>query len=257
MRFTVLGGTSFDVFLQWANPFGVSGDDYDLCVRQTTGALIDCSVDLQNGNDDPIEVVTLSCPPGPACAADIQITRFSGAAQPLKLFCLGCTLLEFAVAGGSIFGHPAVPEVLAVAAAFAGTPTVIEGSSSAGPSTILFPAPATRSKPDLTGVDGVSTTRPGLSPFLGTSAAAPHVAAIAALALSKNPGLSPAELRGILTNAAIDVAPAGFDFNAGFGLPTHSTPSFTGGVLSPAAASMARPARDHGGQRRQRPAVLT
>ena len=46
MRFTVPGGTSFDVFLQWANPFGASGDDYDLCVRQTTGALIDCSADL-------------------------------------------------------------------------------------------------------------------------------------------------------------------------------------------------------------------
>ena len=78
----------------------------------------------------------------------------------------------------------------------------------------------------------MSTTRPGLSPFFGTSAAAPHVAAIAALALSKNPGLSPAQLRGILTSAAIDLAPAGFDFNAGFGLAdAFNAVVFTGGVF--------------------------
>ena len=232
MRFTVPGGTSVDVFLQWANPFGASGDDYDLCVRQTTGALHRLLHVRPGRQRRPDRGRRALVPSRPACAGDIQITRFSGAARPLKLFCLRCTLQEFAVAAGSIFGHPAVPEVLAVAAAFAGTPTVIEGSSSAGPSTILFPAPATRSKPDLTGVDGVSTTRPGFSPFFGTSAAAPHVAAIAALALSKNPGLSPAQLRGILTSAAIDLAPAGFDFNAGFGLAdAFNAVVFTGGVF--------------------------
>jgi hypothetical protein len=232
MRFTAAGGTNVSVILQWANPFGAAGDDYDLCIRQPSSALLACSTSVQDGNDDPIEAVELSCPPGPQCAGDIQITRFSGAARPLKLFCLGCTLQEFAVATGSIFGHEAVPEVLAVVAAPASNPASIEGFSSAGPSTILFPAPENRPKPDLTGIDGVSTTRPGFNPFFGTSAAAAHVAAIAALVLSKNPGLSPAQLRGILTSTAVNLGPAGFDFDSGFGrADAFNAILLTGGVF--------------------------
>jgi subtilisin family serine protease len=237
MHFTAPGGASAFVVLQWANPFGAAGDNYDLCVRTTPGVGVSCSQFVQDGNDDPIESILLVCPPGPSCAGDIQITRVSGAARPLKLYCLRCTLQEFAVPAGSIFGHPAVPEVLAVAAAFSGTPTVIEPFSSAGPSTTVFPAAEERPKPDLTGIDGVSTTRPGFTPFFGTSAAAPHVAAIAALALSKNPGLTPAEVRGILTGAAVDLGPAGFDADSGFGradaldaVDATPLPIFTGGV---------------------------
>ena len=232
MRFTAAGGTTASVILQWANPFGAAGDDYDLCIRQPSSALLGCSTSVQDGNDDPIEVIGLSCPPGPQCAGDIQVTRFSGAARPLKLFCLGCTLQQFAVASGSIFGHQGVPEVLAVAAAPANNPAAIEGFSSAGPSTILFPASETRPKPDLTGIDRVSTTRPGFNPFAGTSAAAPHVAAIAALVLSQTPGLSPAQLRGMLTSTAINLGPAGFDFDSGFGrADALNALVFTGGVF--------------------------
>ena len=45
-----------------------------------------------------------------------------------------------------------------------------------------------RQKPDFTGADGVDTSVRGFRPFFGTSAAAPHLAAIAALVLSGNPG---------------------------------------------------------------------
>jgi subtilisin family serine protease len=236
MRFSAGGGSSPVVVLQWANPFGTAADDYDLCVRLTSGGLLGCSAVVQDGNDDPLEIISLTCPPGPGCTGDIQITRFSGAARPLKLYCLSCTLQQFAVPAGSIFGHQGVPEVLAVVAAFVGTPTVVEGFSSLGPSTILFPAVATRPKPDLTGVDGVTTTRPGFNPFFGTSAAAPHVAAIAALVLSKNPSLGPVQLRNALTGAAIDIGSPGFDSQAGFGLAdAFNALLFTGGAFVAAA----------------------
>jgi subtilisin family serine protease len=51
-----------------------------------------------------------------------------------------------------------------------------------------------------------------LNPFCGTSAAAPHVAAIAALLLQAAPGLSSQQVRDILMRTADDLGPAGFDF---------------------------------------------
>jgi subtilisin family serine protease len=220
LRFRVAGGESGTVILQWANPFGAAGDDYDLCVRQTSGVILGCSADIQDGNDDPIEGLTVSCgaPAGSACAADIQITLFAGSPRLLSMFCVGaCVFDEFNVPAGSIIEHPSVPEVVAVAAASASTPTVIESYSSRGPTTILFPAAESRPKPDVTGIDCVTTSRPGFSPFCGTSAAAPHVAAVAALALEADATLSPLELRGLLKGTAIDLGPVGFDAAFGFG----------------------------------------
>src|SRR5262249_12234974 len=49
-------------------------------------------------------------------------------------------------------------------------------------------------KPDLAAADGVSTAAPGFGSFFGTSAAAPHAAAVAALVLSFNPALTPAPI---------------------------------------------------------------
>jgi hypothetical protein len=121
----------------------------------------------------------------------------------------------------SIFGHPAVPEVVAVAAAGAGTPSIIEAFSSAGPSTILFPAAEIRPKPDVTGVDCVATSRPSrdFNPFCGTSAAAPHVAGIAALVMQAlGPAASIASIRDVLRATADDVPPAGPDTDFGHGV---------------------------------------
>lgn len=217
LRFRVGGNSSATVILQWANLFGAAADDYDLCIRQS-GVLIACSADFQDGNDDPIETVTVGCPPGPPCARDIQITLFAGSPRLLKMFCLGnCIFDEFSVPAGSIIGHPAVPEVVAVAAADADTPTVTEPYSSEGPVTIVFPTTESRAKPDVTGIDCVSTSRPGFTTFCGTSAAAPHVAAVAALALEGGPGLTPLELRGLLKGTAIDLGSSGYDFASGFG----------------------------------------
>jgi hypothetical protein len=219
LAFRVGAGGTASIILQWGNPFGLSGDDYDLCVRQPGGgALVACSLEFQDGNDDPIEGVQVSCPGPGQCAGEIQITRFAGVTRPLKFFCIGsCALDEFIVTAGSIFGHPAVPEVLAVAAAGAASPTTIEPYSSAGPVNILFPGAVTRSKPDVTGIDCVSTTRPGFTTFCGTSAAAPHLAAIAALARQAKPGAGVAELRNILRLSAIDLGTAGFDTSFGSG----------------------------------------
>ncbi|GIF03721.1 S8 family serine peptidase [Actinoplanes siamensis] len=107
-----------------------------------------------------------------------------------------------------------------------------ERFTSDGPRRIFFDADGTavtpgdlsatggtvRNKPEITAADGVVTTVPGFIPFFGTSAAAPHAAAIAALALSGNPGMTNAEVRAALTGTALDLAPAGYDNRTGSGV---------------------------------------
>ena len=75
-------------------------------------------------------------------------------------------------------------------------------------------------KPDLTAADGVSVSGAGgfSNPFFGTSAAAPHAAAIAALIRSANPALTPAQIRTVLTSTAIDIEGVGPDRNTGAGI---------------------------------------
>lgn len=85
-----------------------------------------------------------------------------------------------------------------------------------------------RVKPDVCGPDGVSGHTYGVSFFLGTSAATPHVAGAAALVLSKNPSYSVAELWSFLTSLAIDMGSGGQDNIYGHGR-LNLAPSAGGG----------------------------
>ena len=122
-----------------------------------------------------------------------------------------------------IYGHSANPDVITVAAMnVLATPTLAapnghylraetEATSSQG----------TNGKPDVTGVDGGQSSFPlgvnGLSPFFGTSAAAPAVAAVVALMMDANPLLRamPKEVARILEATAL---PFGTASDAGAGL---------------------------------------
>ncbi len=130
-----------------------------------------------------------------------------------------------------IYGHPAAESAIAVAAYeydYRGQKPyrpVIEYYTSPGPAFLYFDAnyqrvtaPIVRLKPEVAGVDGVATTFFGgpyfNSPysFFGTSAAAPHVAAVAALVLQAagGPGsLDAATVKGVLeaTTPPRDVDP--------------------------------------------------
>ena len=89
------------------------------------------------------------------------------------------------------------------------------------PGNFLSTGGTVRQKPDFTAADGVMTAaepQASFNPFFGTSAAAPHAAAIAALILDADPSLTPAEVRNILVSAAIDIEAAGFDRDSGNGI---------------------------------------
>ena len=76
----------------------------------------------------------------------------------------------------------------------------------------------TLQKPDATAADGVYTKTPGFLPFFGTSAAAPHAAAIAALVKSAHPSLTNAQIINILHTTTLDNMEAGVDRDGGYGI---------------------------------------
>jgi subtilisin family serine protease len=91
------------------------------------------------------------------------------------------------------------------------------------PGNFLSTGGTVRQKPDITAADGVATSFPAypasyFNPFYGTSAAAPHAAAIAALVKSYKPNLSAAQIRNILTSTALDIEAGGYDKDSGYGI---------------------------------------
>ena len=182
------------VFLQWNDRFGSSGNDYDLygCIEgvapsQTAVDSGDCiaSTAEQDGDDNPKE--RLINEESSDRILDLYIKKSSGSSRLLEMHFIDATVHEHNVPNGSIYGHPAVPGALAVGAIQAddfGHDTIAPYSSR-GPSEIYYPSRETRMKPDIVATDGVSITGAGnfRSLFFGTSAAAPHAAAVAALVL--------------------------------------------------------------------------
>ncbi|MEU0790819.1 S8 family serine peptidase [Amycolatopsis sp. NPDC005961] len=136
-------------------------------------------------------------------------------------------------------------------AAFSGA-TKAERFSSDGPRRVFYEADGTpitpgnvsstggevRNKPEITAADGVKTSVTGFSPFFGTSAAAPHAAAIASLVLSGNPGLPPSEVREALINTAIDIETPGRDNVTGSGvILADKVLAYTGASPQPLAVA--------------------
>ncbi|MDZ7622862.1 MAG: S8 family serine peptidase [Ignavibacteriaceae bacterium] len=96
---------------------------------------------------------------------------------------------------------------------------MIESFSSQGPSTIVHPSPISRMTPKITGVDGVSVTGAGGFPstFFGTSAAAPHIAAILAQAWSFDLMQTGDDVRQLLYDWPVDLGTANYDNIFGYG----------------------------------------
>lgn len=134
---------------------------------------------------------------------------------------------------GTIVGHQNSAGAIAVGAVdYRHVPSIhgkstnpdrVEEFSSKGGVPILRDAsgspitPVIRLRPDVVAADGVQTSVHGFTSFYGTSAAAPHAAAIGALLLDGNPSLSPEAVRQALTNSAVDFEDLGFDWESGFG----------------------------------------
>src|SRR5262249_54921380 len=232
------------ITLKWSDPLGASGNDYDLFIlNPTMTAVVASSTNTQNGNDDPIESINNNATAPIFNAGDrIVILRRNGAA--VRALHLNSNRGRLAVGtAGQTFGHNAAGSAFGVAAVGAntagggtftgGATNPVRTFSSDGPRRMFFNPNGTAitpgnvlfgtnggtvlQKPDIAAADRVTTTVPGFNPFSGTSAAAPHAAAVAALLLSFNNALTPGQVRAALTSTALDIEAAGVDRDSGAG----------------------------------------
>jgi subtilisin family serine protease len=216
-------GSTVIIVLEWNDQFEHSGNDYDLYLSQNVLGDLGFSGMDQSGSGDPLEIISFTNFYATIPIAEIDVHKWSGDPKNLEIYIFpmdGALIYPFnLVSSDSIFGHAAVPNAVAVAAAPASSPSTIEYFSSLGPVTIAYPSPETRQKPDITGIDGVAVTGAGgfPSPFYGTSAAAPHIAAVVAQTWEANPYLTPAQVRSALYSSAVDLGTAGRDTTFGYG----------------------------------------
>lgn len=233
---TVAAHATLTVDLQWDEPwFGVASD-LDAFLLSAGGQIIAASFEGntgKKGTQKPVEIVQWENKSSSPANVNLAINRFSGASPLLKFILLenggGVTKTEYPksaggdVVGPTIFGHAGAPGAIALAAVRYDESSAPESFSSRGPVTHFFepvngisPAgallsPETIAKPDVAATDCGATTffahrYNGVTwRFCGTSAAAPHAAAVAALLRQANPLASEQQIRASLTETATAV----------------------------------------------------
>ena len=228
-------GDFVDAILFWDDPWGASTNDYDLYLLDPAGNIVAFSVAGQGsfvGTPRERFVYQNDGPPG---LFRLVVQNFEDRAQrrTLELFVFDApplpgadNTLNFNTRASSMLAQSdAGGGVISMGALVVDNPALdaIRPYSSEGPTNNGV------TKPDAASVDGVSVTGNGGFPstFFGTSAAAPHAAALTALLLEARPALladagdsasqERASLRSILLASAIDLGPAGTDnvFGAG------------------------------------------
>jgi subtilisin family serine protease len=237
--------------LFWADPIGMSSNDYDLFITNSTGSTLKgFSIDTQNGGGDPIEEVVATSLGGNwvnNAANDrlVVVKKSTAQVRAIRVESLFGESLLAITTPGATRGHNAGQNTQSCAATFwnsarigtkpfNGTNNPTEPFSSDGPRKIFFNPNGTPitpgnflfatnggltlQKPDFTAADGVTTKTPGFNPFYGTSAAAPHAAAIAALVISARPALTNTQVSAFMHSTALDNMAPGADRDGGVGV---------------------------------------
>lgn len=241
---TVEAGQELALDLQWAEPWNGVGTDLDAFlldesgnVLTVEGAPVAAIEDNVGGSQRPFEFLSWENE-GPAQEVRLVINRFDGppGSDPRLKFALlengrGVSETEYRqsslgdVVGPTVFGHAGTAAAITAGAVRYDNAGAPERFSSRGPvkhyfGPVIGPAPAAATgeqviaKPDLAATDGGVNTffgvpAAGLWRFFGTSAAAPHAAAVAALARQANPGASAAQVRAVLGATARPVGAFG------------------------------------------------
>jgi hypothetical protein len=236
---TVPAGERVILSLQWDDPFyTTNGVDTNLDIFLLQGSTNTVLAGAANNNitsQTPFEITGYTNSTGSPQNLDVVIRNTQGPSpQRIKYVNFGAdiTFNQFDTNSPTVIGHHSATNAQAVAASPYFDPTNAEPFTSIGPNTIIFEpdgtrkaTPEVRQTPEITAVDGTNTTffgqdieGDGFPNFFGTSAAAPHAAAISALIQEANPNLTPQEVYDVLANTALDIGAPGFDNVTGAGL---------------------------------------
>ncbi|MGJ8650700.1 MAG: S8 family serine peptidase [Opitutaceae bacterium] len=219
-------GGVLEVWMQWNDQLG-NAADYDVLLEdKSTGTAISAANYTRSGlgSGYPGEYAVYQNNGTQQVIVDVRVQYKGGNVnRTIEMFfemfngtTLNGTTAASMSATDAIIGHTAEPSVVAVGAVDHSTPTVIESFSSQGPVTHND---GQYIKPDIVATDNVSVTTPFYSPFLGTSAASPHVAGLLALAWEWSPEASASGLISAMTSTASDLGAPGIDNVFGSGFP--------------------------------------
>ncbi len=229
-------GATLAVDLQWDEPWEGVETDLDAYLLNATGGLLRQSREENLAEQVPAEY--LEWPNTSSTTKTVQLVvnrRVAGEGDPAVKFALvenggGVEATEYPrssggdVVGPTIFGHSGSAAAISTGAVFFADSSEPEEYSSRGPVRHDFgpvegggpaaklPVPEELSKPDVVATDCVRTTffaefvEPALFPtgwyFCGTSSAAPHAAAVAALMREAKPTATPEDIREALAAGA-------------------------------------------------------
>lgn len=254
-RVTVPTGGIFRLSFQWDSPFASAGgvgssNDLNIYLVNPATSTVVAQGRTSNIGGDAVEVPAFLNNTA-YTQFDVLITSAAGSLPGIIKyvdFGSGVTFNEYPLNASTLFGHANSEGAIAVgAASFLRTPAFgvslpeLESFSAPGGNSLLFDVtgnrlttPIFRQKTDVVGPDGGNTTFFGTDiagdsdsfpNFFGTSAAAPHLAGLAALMLDANPSLTPAQIEQALEQTAIDMDDpdvagfqTGFDAATGWGL---------------------------------------
>jgi uncharacterized delta-60 repeat protein len=251
------GGYPSPIILHWNDPIGGSSNDYDMYILGPTAqSVMVFSNNIQDGTQDPVEALSqqlnntnfriVIVQKQAAQDRFLHLSNFDGA---LRHTTSGETYGHAAASRG--FGVAAVPAVPTFPSAFTSANNV-EIFSSDGPRRFFRHADGSAitpgnlsstggmvvQQPLFAAADGVSVSGAGgfSNPFFGTSAAAPHAAAIAALIMSADPNLSPEQVKEKMISSAIDIEAPGVDRDSGHGIvmPYEALQGLGGSVVGKA-----------------------
>lgn len=235
-------GSGNPINLYWSDPLGGSTNDYDLFVlNNALTTIVASSTNIQNGTQDPEEQASSASNVTNNRVVIVQKAGASARFLHITINANGAGRLGTSTPG-TTKGHSMAAAAFSVAATPAAVPfpnpfstsNVSETFTSDGPRRIFYDGDGTvftpgnvsstggilRQKPDITAADGVAVTGVGgfSNPFFGTSAAAPHAAAIAGLLKSAYPTATNADIRNALTSTALDIEAPGIDRDTGVGI---------------------------------------
>ncbi len=194
------------VSLRWDDTWGAACSDYDLELFGPNGSLVRASRHSQDCTGNPVEGMQILA--AQSGRYGVRIVRASDdVSRRLDLMLVGSPgrgeALDIFSVGGSLSEPADHPLVLTVGAVSALDPGVVASFSSRGPTV------DGRTKPDVLSPAGLAGAVEGGASFAGTSAAAPHVAGLAAMLREAFPSASARDLRVVVSERAVDIIEGG------------------------------------------------